>query len=205
MCSDTLTVAEVNGAELAIVRWVQSESFQEEVEALNQKGNQPGKAIRKSSSIIKLDPEMHDNVLRVGGRLRNAEIDGNAKHQVILPKKHHVSTLIVRHVHQSVAHQGQNHVLAELLQKYWIIGAGVLTKTIIRQCVTCRRYQAKTNTHKMADLPRPRVAACEPPSTYTGMDYFGPFETRRGRSMQKPLWCCVHLYDQPSNTHRSGK
>ncbi|XP_003724582.2 uncharacterized protein LOC100890015 [Strongylocentrotus purpuratus] len=185
VCSDTLTVAEVNGAELAIVRWVQSESFQEEVEAMNQKGNQPGKAIRKSSSIIKLDPEMHDNVLRVGGRLRNAEIDGNAKHQVILPKKHHVSTLIVRHVHQSVAHQGQNHVLAELLQKYWIIGAGVLTKTIIRKCVTCRRYQAKTNTQKMADLPRPRVAACEPPFTYTGMDYFGPFETRRGRSMQK--------------------
>ena len=182
----TLTVEELNGAELAIVQRVQSESFHEEIEALKQKGNhQPGKAIRKGSSIIKLDPELQDNVLRVGGRLRNAQIDGNAKHQVILPKKHHVSTLIVRHVHQSVAHQGQNHVLAELHQKYWIIGAGVLTKTIIRQCVTCRKYQAKTNTQKMADLPRPRVAACEPPFTHTGMDYFGPFETKRGRSMQK--------------------
>jgi hypothetical protein len=37
----------------------------------------------------------------------------------------------------------------------------------------------------MADLPESRVTPCNPPFTYTGVDCFGPFYVRRGRSQVK--------------------
>ncbi|XP_047474085.1 uncharacterized protein LOC125028654 [Penaeus chinensis] len=38
---------------------------------------------------------------------------------------------------------------------------------------------------KMADLPKERVTPEEPPFTKVGMDYFGPFEVKRGRNTVK--------------------
>lgn len=37
----------------------------------------------------------------------------------------------------------------------------------------------------MADLPKDRLIADQPPFTYVGIDYFGPFYVRRGRSLVK--------------------
>ncbi len=37
----------------------------------------------------------------------------------------------------------------------------------------------------MADLPKERLQADFPPFSYVGVDYFGPFETKRGRSQVK--------------------
>jgi hypothetical protein len=56
------------------------------------------------------------------------------KHQIILPKDNHISTLIIRHAHQKLKHQGRNHVLAELRQRYWIIRAGVAIKSLVHMC-----------------------------------------------------------------------
>ncbi|KAK3541659.1 hypothetical protein QTP86_034663, partial [Hemibagrus guttatus] len=38
---------------------------------------------------------------------------------------------------------------------------------------------------QMADLPEGRVSSEEPPFSYVGVDYFGPFEVKRGRSLVK--------------------
>ena len=37
----------------------------------------------------------------------------------------------------------------------------------------------------MADLPSSRVKSDVPPFTFTGIDYFGPFEVKQGRGMKK--------------------
>ena len=42
----------------------------------------------------------------------------------------------------------------------------------------------------MADLPRDRTEAYEPPFTSVGIDYFGPFEVKQGRSRVK-RWDCL--------------
>jgi len=61
------------------------------------------------SPLIYLDPIIDDSrLLRVGGRLSSADMSWEEKHSIILPKSHHVSTLLVRHYHQQVAHQGRH-------------------------------------------------------------------------------------------------
>ena len=45
--------------------------------------------------------------------------------------------------------------------------------------------KARVMEQKMADLPADRLVPDEPPLSYVGIDYFGPFHVRRGRSMVK--------------------
>ena len=41
----------------------------------------------------------------------------------------------------------------------------------------------------MANLPRDRITPGKPPFTYVGVDFFGPFEVRQGRSRVKRYGC----------------
>ena len=183
----TLTVKEIEGAEKAIFQHVQSHAFSEETSVLRDPGDsgETVPKVTKGSKLYKLDPIYQDGLLRVGGRLRRAMIPSEAKHQVILPKKHHVTSLLVRYTHHRVGHQGQNHVLAEIRQRYWILGAGVVVRSMLKRCVNCRKYQARLGKQKMADLPSFRLEATEPAFTNVGVDYFGPFDIKCGRSTRK--------------------
>ncbi|XP_072019707.1 uncharacterized protein [Amphiura filiformis] len=44
----------------------------------------------------------------------------------------------------------------------------------------------------MADLPSNRVKPDDPPFTYTGMDYFGPFNIKHGRKRYGVLFTCMN-------------
>ena len=49
---------------------------------------------------------------------------------------------------------------------------------------------------QMADLPQDRVSPDEPPFTHVGVDYFGPFEVKRGRTALKRygvLFTCLSI------------
>ena len=53
---------------------------------------------------------------------------------------------------------------------------------MVNTCFACRRRQAPVLQQKMASLPEDRITPCKPPFTYVGVDCFGPFTVRRGRS-----------------------
>ncbi|XP_049433246.1 uncharacterized protein LOC125889377 [Epinephelus fuscoguttatus] len=108
-----------------------------------------------------------------------------SKHPAIIAKELHISDLIIRHIHQEVGHGGRNHVLSRLRQRYWIPAAGVAIRRILSKCVVCRRLHGATGQQQMADLPVDRVSPDEPPFSYVGVDYFGPFDIKRGRSLVK--------------------
>lgn len=185
---EPLTVDEMNEAECEIMKCVQSEHFSEELNV--KKGDVP----KKSSSIYKLDPILSHGLLRVGGRLKNADMEFQAKHPILLPKQHHVSTLIARHYHEASAHSGAEHVLSLIREKFWIIDVRALLRRINHSCVTCKRKQGPVCEQKMADLPGDRVKADKPPFTFVGVDYFGPFTVKRGRSQVKrygALFTCL--------------
>ncbi|CAB3981519.1 Hypothetical predicted protein [Paramuricea clavata] len=111
----TITVQEMNEAEREILRLVQNDSYPDEIRCVAQcdPQNSQGKrkSIRKSSHIYKLDPIVVNDLLCVGGRLQQAPIDNEAKHPIILPKKHHVVNLIIRHFHNLSGHSGTEYTL----------------------------------------------------------------------------------------------
>jgi len=128
---------------------------------------------------------MEDGLLRVGGRLRHASIEAEARNPIILPKKAHLVSLLVRHYHTKVGHSGREHVLSLTREKYWTIKGRMSVRRVLSSCFDCKRRQQPPDLQKMSDLPYERVTPGEPLFTFVGLDYFGPFYVKRGRCMDK--------------------
>ena len=61
-----------------------------------------------------------DSLIRCRGRLQYAQLPHNTKFPILMPKKSHLSTVIVRATHCMVLHGGARETLTELRQSYWI-------------------------------------------------------------------------------------
>ena len=164
----------------AIVKLVQNEVYQKEIGDLMKRGN-----VKSSSGIVRLRPVLVNGVLRVGGRISEAPIALEAKFPMIVPQKHHVTQLLIQVFHQKLAHAGQDHVLAQLREQFWIPKGRSAVRKVVRSCLTCKKQRAVRMEQMMATLPAFRTTACEPCFTYTGVDYFGPLNVKRGRSVVK--------------------
>ncbi|XP_030844258.1 uncharacterized protein LOC105444708 [Strongylocentrotus purpuratus] len=180
----SLTVQELNNAEVEVIKHVQRHSFPDEyVKGIEKKTRKQGNPLEK------LNPVMVDGLLRVGGRLSKAPILNDEKHPMILPNDHHVTKLLVVHHHQKVGHCGMGSTWTSLRERFWINKGGATVRHTIGNCFKCRKRNASRGQQFMADLPEERVTPGEPPFTNTGLDYFGPFPTKHGRSTQKRYGC----------------
>ena len=174
-----ITADEMRHAESVVIKHVQRESFATEIRALVN-----GENVLKSSRLRALDPTLKDGVLVVGGRIKHAHLNENVKHPVILPSKHQLSDMILQSYHD-VAHLGTNWTLSFVQEKFWIPHARNRLKKIRRKCVTCRKLYGKPMQQKMADLPPERCKSEQRVFQNTGVDIFGPFHVRVGRSQAK--------------------
>ena len=182
--SGPISVPELQKAENEIVQLVQRECFPTEIKSLAE-GNQ----VCTSSALRKLDPMLIDGILCVGGRLRNATNTGISKHPVVLPKRHHVVTLIARECHENEGHIGIEHVLAITREKFWIVHGRRAIRRMIGECFPCKKMYSGPGKAKMADLPHDRVNPGDPPFCHVGTDFFGPFLVKRGRTFAKRYGC----------------
>ena len=173
-----ITLEEMGRAEKEILKHVQRKAFSEEL-------SHPEKPVKKSSRLYKLNPLIVDDLLRVGARLRAAPLPLESRNQIIFPKEEHVTRLIIEHYHRVCGHSGREHVLALIRQRFWITQGSSTVRSVLAKCVSCRRRQAPLCQQIMADLPESRVLPDKPPFTSFGVDYFGPFQVRRGRSLLK--------------------
>jgi hypothetical protein len=144
-----ITVPELREAEKEIVKHVQQGAFSEEISVLtkNKRKGSNCKVIKKSSSIYQLDPAVKNGLLCVG-RLRRAQISEEAKHPSILPKTHHVVTLIVNYYHHVLGHSGMEHTLSLIRERYWIVNGRSTVKNIIGKCYSCRKRQSPVSQQK---------------------------------------------------------
>ena len=130
------------------------------------------------ASVSKLNPRIENGLLPAGGRIGRAPLPYELKHPVILPYKHHVTDLIISDHHQRMGHLGQESVLSSLRKKYWILKGRSTVRRMLNKCSDCQRRKAKQAEQFMAELPKERVTAGDPPFTYVAVDCFGPLEVK---------------------------
>ena len=131
--STPVNVADLKEAEMEITKHVQRNEFPSEIKSPRhpresrlrcRRSDKEKKAlIKKISSLRMLDPVLDsDSVMRVGGRIRKANLPRTLKNPVILPKSSHISSLIIRHVQEKTHHSGRGITLNELrCCGYWIV------------------------------------------------------------------------------------
>ncbi|KAI4874288.1 hypothetical protein NFI96_026210, partial [Prochilodus magdalenae] len=182
VCTQPYTAEELLEAETLIIRCVQQETYREEFSCIAAR-----KDIPKGSSLRKLNPCVdEDGLLRIGGRLKHGRLEAREKYPLVIPGQSHVATLLVRHFHDKVRHQGRAFTEGAVRTAgFWIVGAKNCIKRILHSCVTCLKLRGRAVEQKMADLPADRLSM-EPPFTYVGLDVFGPWTviTRRTRGGQ---------------------
>ena len=138
-----------------------------------------------------LSPFIEDGLIRVGSRLNKSQLPYEQVNPVLLPKHHHVSSLIMESAHVKVKHAGRERTLCESRAKYWIIGGRQVAKNVTKNCVVCRRVRQPPHSTLMGNLPQDRVKVHAPPFTVTGVDLFGPFLLKYGRNKSIKAWGAI--------------
>ena len=60
--------------------------------------------------------------------------------------------------------------------------------------ISFKKRMAPRMTQEMAELPKVRLTPYEPPFTYSGVDYFGPFYVKRGRGkVSEKRWGAIFV------------
>ena len=182
--SKHLALDDMQRAERAIIQHVQAHTYADELLKLKN-----GKTVPKSSNVYKLCPYIHeDGLLHVGGRLQNSSLTEEQKHPILIPSKHQVAKLILNDLHYT-AHLGVEWIVSLSRKKYWIVNARKIANGIRAKCIPCKRMYSKPAEQQMAQLPNTRLQAHQPPFTVVGLDCFGPFLVKLGRSTIKRYAC----------------
>ena len=179
-------------AENVAIKWAQESAFVNERKVLMKMNAR----LPQNNPLASLNPFLLNDIIRVGGRLANADITDESKHPIILPRSSPIAKLIVEWNHKQLGHTGREHVLSKIRERFWIISAPSLVKTIIKSCTRCRLLYATPMQQIMSDLPADRVTPDEAPFTRVGIDYFGPLIVKRGRSEVKrygALFTCLQI------------
>lgn len=172
--STYVTTEEKLAAEAILIRLVQQQTFPEEwKQLLNSQHVSPKSRLRWFYPFIS-----NDQLIRIGGRLNQAQQPYDSKHQIILPASHALSKLLIRSLHKRNLHAAPQLLVTVLRLRYWITGARNLARNIVRNCVECVKARPQLLEQFMAELPASRVTAARPFSV-TGVDYWGPITLQR--------------------------
>jgi hypothetical protein len=168
-----LSVLEIEDAERLMIRKAQFDSFQTEYTALWNNQTLPAK-----SKLVPLTPIMDDsNIIRINSRIKaTPKVSRSVIMPAILPNKHAITNMIVRHHHVKFAHQLQETVIASIRKNYWIINIRSAVRRVKSQCQFCKIRRARPVPPMMGELPKCRLDHGQKPFTHTGMDFFGPLE-----------------------------
>lgn len=161
------------------LRSTQGAYFSSEIKVLSS-----GESLPSSHPLSRLTPFLDDQgILRLGGRLKNAELNSEEKQPAIIPRISKFTSLVIDDAHQRTLHGGTQLTLAYLRQRYWVLGGRVPVRSHILRCVRCARFRGTRATQLMAQLPASRIQSSRP-FLHTGVDYAGPFtiQTWRGRA-----------------------
>ena len=130
-------------------------------------------------------------IIRCRGRIRNADLPYESKHPVLLPKKGHLTKLIIKEAHKITLHGGLGDTLAQIRKNYWIPKGRQAVKASLKECNICRRYEARPVHYPgPPNLPQERVTLTRP-FEVTGVDYTGAMTITGEADVPKKVYICL--------------
>ena len=137
-----LTVDDYEAATSSIARIIQHTVYKQEIKDLESQGT-----VKSTSHIANLNPVLDSNgVLRVKGRVQRPPATDTTRQQIILPRDHPATSLIVRYTHKMIGHLGREHIIAKVRERFWIPQIRVLVRSILSRCITCKKLNSKPMT-----------------------------------------------------------
>src|SRR5262249_9173386 len=113
-----LEVDEIKNALKLWIKIVQGQFFKSELARMYAK-----KVIRRGP-LRKLNARLdEEGIIRLGGRIGNANVPFAQKFPIVLPGDSHLSSLLVANAHKLTLHGNVQAMLNNLRQQYWILGA----------------------------------------------------------------------------------
>ncbi|CAK1601299.1 unnamed protein product [Parnassius mnemosyne] len=183
-----ITVPEYNFSLNRLIYLTQQSVFQDDILKISQ-GRLPSNQLRRLTPFLD-----SDKLLRVGGRIHKSLLPFESKHQIILPKKHALTNLIIDDAHMSYLHAGPQSVQYLLLQRYWILSCRDIVRQRIHRCVRCFRARPTRDQPIMGPLPASRIRPARP-FLKTAVDYAGPFFVRANKVRNaKIVKCYVSVF-----------
>lgn len=165
-----LQIHEIKNALTYLLKLSQNQTYATEICLLNE-----GKKLKTKCYLLQLAPFMDsDGLIRVGGRLQNADCDYDKKHPILLDGKHDFTRLLMEDEHLRLLHAGPQLLLSSIREQFWPVGGRTLAREVVRKCYICTRLRGKAMEPLMGNLPADRVTAFYP-FQVCGLDFAGPF------------------------------
>ena len=108
MHSNELAANELDEAEIMWNKYLQNKHY------LTRDGQ-----LSKEQKQNQLNPTIQKNgIIRLSGRMVNAELPEEAKLPILLPRTEHFTKLLITDIHKKIFHSGVVHTLSQLRTKY---------------------------------------------------------------------------------------
>ena len=91
-----------------------------------------GKSVARSSPLVSLKPSWDD---AQGLMVTNPRTMEDPK--IFLPRESRLTLLVIKQIHEQIAHAGPDRTLVKFQSRYWTSGARTLIKRILRDCTVC--------------------------------------------------------------------
>lgn len=171
-----LVTSELKRSMNACIKISQNRYFSDELHDLSH-----GQTVNKKSSLYFLHPFLDtDDIIRVGGRLKNAPLPYDTKHPVVVSGKSRLASLLVDQTHKTTLHGGPLLMLNVIRSNYWITNLKSIAKFHVRKCIQCIRQAPRFASQIMGNLPAARVTVSKPFSS-SGVDFAGPILLKSSR------------------------
>ena len=165
------------------------------------------KEIQGGSTLAPFNPVLVNDILRSNTRLQVRHADDltyDEKCPIILPKRNHVTRLIIKYYHELEGHQmGLNYTINHVHEKYLVVHVREQVKRVTREYFECaRRFRSKLVHQQVALLLKIRLQQSSRSFESCAVDYGGPFLTKQGlERVRATRYLCLFLCSKPHCCH----
>ena len=162
------------------------------MEVLHRNVTRKAEVEQTNSSESTQSKDRRRQIVTCHGRYTNADLPDEAITPILLPRGERFVELLIEEYHKKLFHAGISHTLAQIRRKYWIPKGRAQVKSVLRRCITCRKYQGGPfKMPPMSPWPKNKVTKSLP-FRNTRLDYFGPLYIKQnGNEKTKKVWVCL--------------